>query len=113
MMQQMMIVLYICHAQIKHFDVICEKLVCSTDECTRLYGCMVTMALLQHQPETCISLLLRRVDCYVCNMLIDLSGILSSVLSQCWSDSREAIQPAAAIRRSSSSEIQPTWKNFG
>jgi len=47
--------------QMRHFDVISEKLVCSTDEHTRMYGCMVAMALLRHHPEACISLLLEWV----------------------------------------------------
>lgn len=45
--------------QMTHVDVIADKLVCSSDGRTRTYGCMVLMALLHHQPDTCINVLLR------------------------------------------------------
>lgn len=45
--------------QMTYVDAIAEKLVCSTDDRTRMYGCMVVMALLHRQPDTCISVLLR------------------------------------------------------
>jgi len=47
--------------QMKHFDAVCEKLVCSTYKHVRMYGCKVALMLLRYQPEACISVLLRRV----------------------------------------------------
>jgi len=61
--------------QMTHVDEIAEKLVCSTDDHTRVYGCMVVMALLHRQPDACISVLLRYVWLLQVFALFVVSGI--------------------------------------